>query len=124
MKPDFEPDTPPNLGKCCGCEAEGPSVRNVVMLGRRSPEPGNGCWGCLQCGLPQAGAVAVFCDDCLEQSRPTLTFCLGYPSENRRAPVDLLTEDFQHDMRHHADEIDAVSADGFIVSALNPTEQA
>lgn len=53
------------LGRCCICQIEGPEVRNIVMLDVSSPEPGNGCWGCFVCGLPQAGAVAVLSDVCV-----------------------------------------------------------
>src|SRR5579884_3074740 len=34
-----------DLGKCCVCETEGPTVCNVLMLPFRSPKPGIGCWG-------------------------------------------------------------------------------
>ena len=44
-----------NLGSCCVCGVEGSRVRNIMMLHKRSLEPGKG-WGCVQCGLPMDGA--------------------------------------------------------------------
>ena len=100
-----------SFGSCCECGREGPSVRNVVMLNRRGPEPGRG-WGCVLCGSPPDGALAVLCDECFEKQRqgtgpangPT-NACVGYPSENRRIPVAQLPEgNFQHDYKKHLDE--------------------
>ncbi len=98
----------PKLGKCCNCECGGKSVRNIMMLDRRSPEPGDGCWGCFQCGLPMQGAVAVLCDACLifiqaAHVQPKYA-CLGAPEKNRRIPVEQLTEVFEHDMSKHPGE--------------------
>lgn len=90
-----------DLGRCCCCEREGAGVRNILMLGFRSPEPGEGCWGCLQCGLPMEGAVAVVCDDCLAAGLKPELACLGPPAANRRIPVDALTERFEHDVSRH-----------------------
>jgi hypothetical protein len=88
-----------NLGKCCICEREGPSVRNVVMLDRRSPVEGTGCWGCFVCGLPMAGAIAVLCDDCV--AKELKLACIGPPENNERVPFRTLTEPFEHDMSKH-----------------------
>lgn len=103
--------TDPFLGRCCICEIEGPEVRNIVMLDVSSPEPGNGCWGCLVCGLPQAGAVAVLCDVCVRMD-PNLNLkrlkfaCLGYPGENRRIEMALLKSrpPLEHDPAKHVAE--------------------
>jgi hypothetical protein len=89
-----------NLGKCCVCEREGPSVRNVMMLDRRSPVEGPGCWGCFQCGLPTAGAVAALCDECLARKLTPKFACVGPPENNQRVPIDSL-EPFEHDMSKH-----------------------
>ena len=91
----------PSLGTCCNCGCDGENVRNIVMLGLRSPEPGNGCWGCLVCDLPSAGAVAVLCDKCIEAGEAPQRACLGYPDQNRRIPLSELTERFQHDDSKH-----------------------
>ena len=89
------------LGACCECGRQDRPVRHVVMLPVRSPEPGHGCWGCLTCGLPQAGAVAVLCDACAERfnGRP-LNIVLGSPDENRRMPFRDF-EPFDHDETKH-----------------------
>jgi hypothetical protein len=54
------------LGPCCICEGT-KKVKNIFMLPVESPY-GDG-WGCLQCGLPPAGAVAVVCDRCMSALR-------------------------------------------------------
>lgn len=103
----YEEDVP-KLGKCCICESEHQTVRNIVMLSVRALEPGIGCWGCLQCDLPTAGAVAVLCDDCLEEHRKGLKIvmaCVGAPGENRRIRVSKLTEPFDHDKTRHEGEV-------------------
>jgi len=76
-------------------------VRNLVQIDRRSPAPGVGCWGCVVCGLPAAGALAVLCDECLERRRPALYACVGAPCENHRVPRAELTERFEHDLAKH-----------------------
>lgn len=97
---ELDADTP-RLGKCCICEQEGSSVRNLLMLSQRSPEPGTGCWGCFQCDLPMEGAVAVLCDPCTEKlhgGEAIRYACLGAPSENRRIPLEQLSAvPFDHD---------------------------
>jgi hypothetical protein len=53
---------------CCSCLRIRPGVRNFIMLTQRGPVPGVG-WGCIPCGLPSAGAMAVLCDGCLKRGR-------------------------------------------------------
>lgn len=116
---DFEDDEyaetedeelPPDLklGICCICLMEHPTVRNILMLDVRAPQPGNGCWGCFTCGLPMEGAIAVLCDNCaeehLENRRPIALACVGPPSANQRVPLVSLTEPFEHDMSRHPGE--------------------
>lgn len=98
-----EPEPGPNLGTCCNCGGT-EHVHSIVMIPRLSPEPGPGCWGCVVCDLPAAGAVGVLCDACLKESGKPQKACLGAPSQNRRIPVELLTEPFDHDMSKHAGE--------------------
>jgi hypothetical protein len=85
---------PPDLGPCCNCGATA-GVINVMMLDKRAPTPGKG-WGCVVCNLPADGAVAVLCDDCVEQ--PIKAVCDGYPNEGKRVPIEQLSDEvFQHD---------------------------
>lgn len=93
----------PNLGKCCACEGN-EKVLTIFMLDRRSPEPGVGCWGCLQCGLQMEGAIAVICNACLVAGRREKFACVGPPSENRRIAIAELTEPFDHDVTKHPGE--------------------
>lgn len=99
----FMPELQGLLGACCDCGSQerGP-VRHIVIIAMRSPEPGDGCWGCISCDLPQAGAFAVLCDECAKtfNGRP-LNIVLGSPDENRRMAVADLTEPFDHDMTKH-----------------------
>lgn len=96
-----------NLGKCCSCEKEGPDVRNVMALPFKKPstEPGS-AWGCFVCGLPNEGAIAVLCDDCLHNGK--IRFVVdGYAGDNLRLPVDEVqatAEPHNHDMSFHQNE--------------------
>ena len=95
------------LGKCCICEQENESVRNLITLKKKSSDTKGG-WGCFTCGLSPAGAVAVLCDGCLDLNladQAEIKFaCLGYPKENRRIELEKLTEDFDHDLAKHPEE--------------------
>lgn len=91
-----------NLGTCCICGGA-ENVVNIIMLPFKAKTPGSG-WGCFQCGLPMDGAVAVLCDDCIgkyENGTPIKYAVDGYPFENRRIPVEELTEPFKHDLSKH-----------------------
>ena len=95
----LDPDNvTPALGPCCRC-GRMENVRNIMMLDRRGPTPGKG-WGCLVCGLPNDGAIAVLCDDCIEQE--PLFVCTGYPATDGRTPIgELPPEPFAHDEAKH-----------------------
>jgi hypothetical protein len=88
----------PFLGPCCTCgTTEG--VTNIATLDRRGPIPGRG-WGCVVCGLPPDGAVAVLCNNCF--GLPTRFACRGYPaSDGRIAIANLPKERFAHDPDRH-----------------------
>ena len=96
-------DTPIIPGPCCACEKAGPH-RNIVMMHFTSPIEGVG-WGCVICGLPADGAVAVLCDDCIEEGRQhqgdeIKSVVLGYPENGERIGVD----EYQHrDFDHSPD---------------------
>lgn len=93
---DYERDEP-DLGPCCACEKEDKTVRNIVMMDRRTSVPGTG-WGCFVCGLPAEGASYVLCDSCLETGRePKYAIC-GYPVARKRVLIsELPPGEFHHD---------------------------
>lgn len=88
-----------SLGNCCACGRED-GVRNIHMLPRLAPIPGRG-WGCVVCGLPLDGAIAVVCDPCHEERRPLLFACFGYPAANDRVPIEDLAGKHEHRMELH-----------------------
>lgn len=94
--------------KCCICELDESSARNILMLNKKMPEnETKGGWGCFTCHLPVKGAIAVLCDSCADKHRagePVKFACLGAPGENRRISVEELTEDFRHDLTKHTED--------------------
>lgn len=98
-------EPPPDLGPCCACGGL-TGVRNVYMLHQRSPMPGRG-WGCLQCGLPNDGAIAVVCDDCHRTNRPLRDACRGWPADDGRIPIEELAGTHEHVMALHPEAADA-----------------
>lgn len=92
------------LGPCCICERTH-EVVNVVMLAKKAPQPGVGCWGCYECGLPMEGAVAVLCQECFalhRDGKAQIKFaCVGAPRLGMRVPIASLTEDFYHHRARH-----------------------
>ena len=91
-----------SLGPCCMCEGT-VDVRNIISLHRKSPTPGRG-WGCVQCGLPPDGAIAVLCDRCLaltENGEPLNFACKGYPATDGRVPIMSLHGEHDHDFSRH-----------------------
>jgi hypothetical protein len=92
-----------DLGPCCICG--GPHAVVIIMLERRGPIPGRG-WGCVQCGLPCDGAVAVICERCEPRWRinpASLAHCCrGWPASDGRVPIaELPPGVFDHDMTKH-----------------------
>jgi hypothetical protein len=78
-------------------------VRHLVFVNRRAPIPGTG-WGCIACGLPNDGAVAVLCDMCFKFERigPRLRFVVkGYVSERKRALLADCIIPFEHNIYFH-----------------------
>jgi len=99
-------DERPDLGPCCACGRDRPDARNLLMLHRRAPVPGSG-WGCLACGAPADGAVAVVCDDCLPLGEAGLRWVvLGMAAEKRRAPISECGGPFGHDESRHPELAD------------------
>jgi len=93
---DLLHEEPPIIvGRCCACRRTGVELRNLVTLHVRAPVPGTG-WGCVVCGLPSDGALAIVCDTCLEQDRPILDAIEGYAARGGRVRSDTLTVPFDH----------------------------
>jgi len=91
--PDYD-EEPLDLGTCCGCGCTGETVQNLIMLQKKAPVPGTG-WGCVVCGVPSDGAVAVVCNDCLRRD-VIKEVIYGYPTEKKRYSLAALTEFFDH----------------------------
>lgn len=93
-----------DLGPCCICERAGADVRNIMMLNKQAPQAGTG-WGCVVCGLPNDGAVAVVCDACIGDGTDVesrLRFVIaGYASEHQRVPIAQLSGMHEHDRAQH-----------------------
>lgn len=96
-------EEPLDLGACCACGEAGPTVRNIVMLPKKSLVPGTG-WGCVICHLPCDGASVVVCDACLETQRPFQEYIYDDAGKKLRRPIEELTEPFTHDDGLHAGE--------------------
>jgi hypothetical protein len=91
---------PIDFGPCCVCGKEDATVRNIMMLNKRTPA-GYG-WGCLQCDLPMEGAIAVICDECLVPDVVIKEYVFGQVSDKKRALVSTLSDEvFDHDMTKH-----------------------
>lgn len=93
-----------DLGICCACGNT--EARNILTLALRAPVSGTG-WGCVICGIPPDGALAIVCNRCLEyiahSSRPDAiryVIC-GYPASRQRMPISELTQEFHHDQQAH-----------------------
>ena len=99
-----------SLGPCCVCEST-VAVRNIVMLHQKAPMPGRG-WGCVVCGLPSDGAIAVICDACHDHCgldgtvTPAFRFaCRGYAGVDGRVPIRTLVGRHEHDFSRHPPDV-------------------
>lgn len=101
--PDYD-EEPLGLGTCCICGEESETVRNIVTVERRAPIPGTG-WGCFVCKLPEDGAMAVVCDDCLPPLGGHMELkqvILGNPADKKRIAFDELPPgNFRHTEEMH-----------------------
>lgn len=97
---------PPNLGTCCIC-GTADDVRVVLMLNKKCPTPGRG-WGCLVCGLPEDGAVAVLCSDCEGAyaigAKQLAQVCTGHPARDGRTGIHAVGGTHEHDVALHVFE--------------------
>jgi len=97
----YEDETRLNLGACCACGQEKDTTHNVLMLDKLAPQPGTG-WGCVVCGLPQDGAVAIVCDNCLTTSATINYVVDGFATDKKRKPYSTVENtSFEHDLSKH-----------------------
>ena len=93
-----------SMGPCCICQCPHNAL-NLILLDKKAPSPGVGAWGCQECGLPLAGAIAVLCQPCFiayQNGDAQIKFvCDGAPAAGKRVPVENLTEPFQHNRARH-----------------------
>jgi hypothetical protein len=92
-----------NLGPCCIC-GRSDGVICIVMLPQRGPVAGEG-WGCITCGLPSNGAVAVLCEPCVAAWQahdvPLKFVCRGHATRGERIPIgELPPGTFDHLFEH------------------------
>lgn len=97
--PDLHPS---DLGPCCCCGAIGP-VRTIISLDRKAPVPGTG-WGCVVCGLPPDGALAVLCDACVADFRRPKWAFKGHPRNHEYTPIEDLVGKHDHNLALHPEE--------------------
>ena len=88
-----------NYGMCCVCEAPNADP-NFFQMDYKVPETVETKWGCLKCGLPIEGAIAVVCDGCLRKHGPDaiddhIKFLMD--GRDRRIPVPPPEERIPHD---------------------------
>lgn len=100
--PEFELEDIENrdFGACCACGQTKETVRNFVMLNQKAPAPGSG-WGCVECGLPLEGAIAIVCDGCLSVGAPIRFAVAGEVRAKQRVPVESLSGEHKHDIAKH-----------------------
>ena len=89
-----------NFGGCCACGKKKDDVRNVICLPKKAPVAGAG-WGCVVCGLEADGAIAMVCDDCLENQVKVRWAVAGYADGGGRVEVGKLKGTFEHNMFFH-----------------------
>lgn len=97
--------SPSKFGACCRCLKDDGNVRTIVHLEFEGPSDFNG-WGCVQCGVPQRGALAVICDACADgmKSIDELSFICGgkYMVDRERLPLEgYERKPFGHDLSKH-----------------------
>lgn len=86
---ELSPEEPLECGDCCACGDNDGTVRNLLLLDYEAPSSFEGAWGCFICDLPQRGAIAVVCDDCLTVDQPLRWICGGqYVRDGVRIQLD------------------------------------
>lgn len=93
----------PGFGPCCCCEAEIRHNPGLMMLGFEGP-PGWTGWGCMVCGLPSRGAIAVLCQACVKAQRvPSFIAAGRNVGDNLRLRLDgkFVQVPFTHRLAQH-----------------------
>jgi hypothetical protein len=122
----FRPHSHIQPGACCHCQRDVTEVGglvNLVFLKRRAPVAGTG-WGCCICGIPEDGAIAILCNECFQAGKPILFVCEGLVLENKRTPIESLSEIvFDHNVHNHPEYFkndDVELMDEKILAAVYP----
>lgn len=92
-----------DFGACCACGTAGEHcARNITTLNFEAP-PGFAGWGCVQCGKPSRGAIAVLCDSCAAKNAAPRFIAGGkFLTDKIRVPLDSYPRvPFGHDDRLH-----------------------
>ena len=87
-----------DIGRCCVCQSTTTILMNIVMLPLVGTIPGRG-WGCVTCGLPYDGAVALVCPECM--GKEPVYACRGFPDQEGRDPIADLVTPHTHDVLKH-----------------------
>lgn len=93
----------PGYGWCCACEGEiSPRDPVVVFLPFQAPAGFRG-WGCMACGLPPGGAIAVVCQACVAAEKAPRFIATGVNvGDNKRLSLEGYVQiPFLHDARLH-----------------------
>lgn len=91
-------ESPPELGLCCCCDQR--TARVLAGVNRQGVLRGEG-WGCMQCQLPANGLQVVLCLACLQESRPVLYGCCGFPAREDRWEIGDFEIEFEHRLELH-----------------------
>ena len=106
-----------DLGPCCVCgKRQDGSVRTLVCLSFEAPKGFIG-WGCVVCGIPSRGAMAIACDECCEKHGQELPgalvfICAGaFSAQGLRYPLEGFERiPFDHDMNKHPAELECIES--------------
>ena len=95
-----------DLGSCCICELR-TDVNNVLHLNFKIESESR--WGCFECDLPIEGAVACFCDACVESYgldtvESHLRFLMNGTEKRIPMPPPEKRPPHEHDLRYHFSE--------------------
>lgn len=89
-------------GCCCACGRIVSDLQNLLMMPFRAPEGFPG-WGCVTCGLPSAGAIAVVCNACVDRgAEPQMIAGGRYALEGKRIKLQGFARiPHDHDLKRH-----------------------